>query len=149
MALQTRDLSKDTAVQVLNEISIEYDFSEPSYTVKSLGKHQELPPFQATCEIFKNKITFSCIGEPAPQKKSAKQNATSKLLEMLSTRYVFLEEMKEKSLIPETRIFKISDENSKETLQKWTNTCERCFQRGHSAHNCRNPLRNRKYKNNS
>ena len=88
MALQTRDLSKGTAVQVLNETSIEYDFSEPSYIVKSLGKHQELLPFQETCETFKNKITFSCIGEPAPQKKSAKQNAASKLLEMLSTRYV-------------------------------------------------------------
>ena len=66
------DLSKGTAVQVLNEISIEYDFSEPSYIVKSLGKHQELPPFQATCEIFKNKITCSCIGKPAPHRKSAK-----------------------------------------------------------------------------
>ena len=84
MALQTKDLSKGTAVQVLNEISIAYDFSEPSYIVKSLGKHQELPPFQATCEIFKNKTTFSCIGEPAPQKMSAKQNAATKLLEILS-----------------------------------------------------------------
>ena len=90
MALQTRDLSKATAVQVLNGISIEYDFSEPSYIVKSLGKHQGLPPFRATCEIFKNKITFSCIGAPAPQKKSAKQNAATKLLEILSTRHVFL-----------------------------------------------------------
>ena len=93
MAFQIRDVSKGTDVQVLNEISIEYDFSEPSYIVKSLGKHQELPPFQETCEIFKNKITFSCIGEPAPQKKSAKQNAATKLLEILSTRYVFLEEI--------------------------------------------------------
>ena len=74
------------------------------------------------------------MGEPAPQKKSAKQNAVSKLLEMLSTRYVFLEEMKEKSLIPETKISKISDEISKETLQKWTNSCERYFQRGQLAH---------------
>ena len=119
------------------------------HIVKSLGKHQELPPFQATCEIFKNKITFSCIGEPAPQKKSSKQNAATKLLEMLSTRYVFLEEIEGKSLIPESKIFKISNEISKETLQKWTNACERCFQRGHFAHNCRNPLRNKKYKNNS
>ena len=149
MALQTRDLSTGTAVQVLNEISIGYDFSEPSYIVKSLGKDQELPPFQATCEIFKNKITFSCIGEPAPQKKSAKKNAATKLLEMLSTRYVFLEEIEGKSLIPESKIFKISDEISKETLQKWTNSCERCFQREHLAHNCRNSLRNKKYKNNS
>ena len=127
MALQTRDLSKGTAVQVLNEISIEYDFSEPSYIVNSLGKHQELPPFQANCEIFKNKISFSYIGEPAPQKKSAKQNAATKLLEMISTRYVFLEEIEEKILIPESKIFKISDEISKETLRKWTNACERCF----------------------
>ena len=149
MDLQIRDLSKGTAVQVLNKISIEYDFSEPSYIVKSLEKHQELPPFQATCEIFKNKITFSCIGEPAPHKKSAKQNAATKLLKMLSTRYVFLEEMEMKSLIPESKIFKISDEITKETLQKWTNSCERCFQRGHLAHNCRNPLRNKKYRNNS
>ena len=66
MALRTRHLSKGTAV--LNEISIEYDISEPSYIVKSLGKHQELAPFQATCEIFKNKITVSRIGEPAPRK---------------------------------------------------------------------------------
>ena len=93
MALQTRDLSKCTVVQVLNEISIEYDFSKPLYIVKLLGKHQELPPFQATCEIFKNKITSSCIGEPAPQKKSAKQNVATKILEMLSTRYVFLDEI--------------------------------------------------------
>ena len=45
MALQTRDLSKGTAVHVLNELNIEYDSSEPSYIVKSLDKHQELPPF--------------------------------------------------------------------------------------------------------
>ena len=149
MALQTRDLSKGTAVQVLNEISIEYDFSEPSYFAKSLGKHQELPTFQAIREIFKNKITFSCIGEPAPQKKSAEQNTATKLLEMLSTRYVLLAEIEGKSLIPESKILEISDEISKETLQKWINSCERCFQRGHLAHNCRNPSRNKKYKNNS
>ena len=29
MALQTRDLSKGTTVQVLSEIRIEYDFPEP------------------------------------------------------------------------------------------------------------------------
>ena len=73
-------------------MSIEYDFSEPSYIVKSLGKHQELLPFQATCEIFKTKITFSCIEEPAPQKKSARQNAATEMLEMLSKQYNLPEE---------------------------------------------------------
>ena len=65
---------------------------------------------------------------------------------MLSTRYVFLDEIEEKCLIPESKIFKITDKNGKETLQKWTNSCERCFQRRHLAQNCRNPLPNKKYK---
>ena len=51
-------------------------------------------------------------------------------------------------MITESKFFNISDKNNKKALQKWTNSCERCFQRGHLAHNCRNPLRNKKYKNN-
>ena len=92
MALQIRDLSKGTAVQVLNEISMEYNFSEPSYIVKSLGLQQELPPFEATREIFKDNLIYACIGELASQKKVTKQNAAAKVLETLSTKYVFLEE---------------------------------------------------------
>ena len=79
-------------------------------------------------------------------KKAAEQNAAPKILKMLSTRYVFLEEIEEKYLIPESKIFKISNKNSKETLQKWTNSCESCFQRGYLAQNYRKPLRNKKYK---
>ena len=95
MSAQRKDLAKGSAVQILKESNIEYDFAVQTYTVKSLGFQQELPPFQATCEIKKNKITFSCIGEPAHQKKAAKQNAAAKILEMLSTRYVFLKEIEE------------------------------------------------------
>ena len=80
-------------------------------------------------------LSFFCIGEPAPQKTFAKQTAATKLLEMLSTRYVFLEVIEEKSLIPGHKISKMSDKISKETLQKWTNSCGRCFQRGHLAQN--------------
>ena len=123
MALQTRDLAEGTAVQVLNEISIEYDFSEPSYIVKSLGLQQELP---------------------ASQKKLAKQNVAAKVLETLSTKYVFLEEKLEKCLVTESKFLTISNKNGRKALQKWTNACERCFQRGHLTHNCRNTLRNKK-----
>ena len=149
MALQTRDLSKGTTVQVLNEISIEYDFFEPPYIVKSLGLHQELPPFEATCEIFKDNLTYACIGEPASQKQVAKQNAAAKVLETHSKKYVFLEEKLEKCVVTESKFLTISDKSGRKAFQKWTNACERCFQRGHLAHNCRNPLRNKKYKNNS
>ena len=148
MGMQQRDLTKGSVVQILNEISIEYDFSIPKYTVKSLGVHQELPPFEATCEILKDNLTYACVWEPASQKKVAKQNAAAKVLETLSTKYIFLEEKLEKCLITESKFYNISGKNNKKALRKWTNSCERCFQRGHLAHNCRNPLRNKKYKNN-
>ena len=147
MATQQKDLTKGSAVQILNTISIEYDFAVPTYTVKSLGLQQELPPFEATSEIFKNNITYTCVGEPASQKKAAKLNAAAKILEMISTRYVVLEEIEEKYLIPESKLFKISDKNSKETLQKWTHSCKRCFQRGDLAKNCRNPYEIKNIKN--
>ena len=39
--MQQKDLRKGSAVRILNEISIEYDFAVPKYTVKSLVIHQE------------------------------------------------------------------------------------------------------------
>ena len=99
MVLQTRHLSKGTAVQISNEMSVEYDFSEPSFVIKSLRKHQELPPFQAiNLWYFKNKITFICIGILAPQKKLAKKNVAPKILEMLFTRFIFLEDIPKQNL---------------------------------------------------
>ena len=105
MAMQQKDLTKRSSVQILNEISIEYDFAVPKYTVKSLGILQELPPFAATCEICKYNITYACIGEPASQKKVAKQNAAAKVLETLSTKYIFLEVKSEKCLNNRMKIF--------------------------------------------
>ena len=103
--MQQKYLTKGSAVQILNEISIEYDFAVPTYTVKSLGL-QELPPFEANCGIFKNNTTYACIGEPASQKKAAKQNGAAKVLETLSTKYIFLEEKSEKCLVTENKTSK-------------------------------------------
>ena len=77
--MQQKDLTKGSSVQILNKISIEYDFAVPKYTVKSLGIHRELPPFEATCEISKDNLTYACIRELAFQKKVAKQNAAAKV----------------------------------------------------------------------
>ena len=63
--------------------------------------NQELPPSEATYEIFKDDLTYACIGEPASQKKVVKQNAAAKVLETLSTKYIFIEEKSEKCLITE------------------------------------------------
>ena len=75
MALQTRNLSIGKAVQILNKISVEYDFSEPSYVVKSLRKHQELLPFQATCEIKKrNNIFLYWVTSPTKEVSETKRS---------------------------------------------------------------------------
>ena len=103
--MHQKDLTKGSAVQILNEISIEYDFAAPTYTVKSLGIQQELPLFETTCEMFKDSFTYACIGEPASQKKVSKQNAAAKILETLSTRYIFLEEKSEKFLATGSNFF--------------------------------------------
>ena len=63
--MQQKDSTKGRAVQILSEISIQYDFAVPKDTVKSLGIQQELVPFEATREICKDNITYVCIGEPA------------------------------------------------------------------------------------
>ena len=86
--------------------------------MKSLGIHKELPPFEATCEISKENLTYVCVGEPASQKKVAKQNAAAKVLETHSTKYIFLEEKLEKCLITESKFYNISDKNNKKALQK-------------------------------
>ena len=85
-------MTKGSAVQILNEINIEYDFAVPTCTVKSLEMQQELPPFEVTCEIFKDNVTYACIGNQASQKKVAKWNAAAKILEIVSKEYIFLEE---------------------------------------------------------
>ena len=123
--MQQKDLRKGSAVQILNEISVEYDFAVRTYTVKSLGLQQELPPFEATCEIFKDNLTYACIGEPASQKKVGKQNAAAKVLETLSTKYIFLEVKSEKCLVTESKFLTISDKSGGKALQKWTNASER------------------------
>ena len=69
--MQQKDLTEGSAVQILNEISIEYDFAVPTYTEKSLEMQQELPPFETNCEIFKHNVSYACIGEPASPKKTA------------------------------------------------------------------------------
>ena len=105
MSVQQKHLTNGSVVQILNEISIEYEFAVPTYTVKSLGIQQELPPFEATCEIFTDNITYVCIGEAASQKELAKQNAAAKILEILFRKYTFLEEVSEKCLLIESKFF--------------------------------------------
>ena len=61
MAMQQKDLTKGSAVQILNEISIEYDFAVPKYKVKSLGIHQELPPFEISVKLAPHFQHFSSL----------------------------------------------------------------------------------------
>ena len=85
-------MEKSTAVQKLHEISIEYDFSVPIFTITSLGYNKTLPPFNATCAIFKNHVNYKCESEPASTKKTAKQNVARIMLNTLLEKYIFSEQ---------------------------------------------------------
>ena len=56
MAFQQKNLLKASAVQILNEISIEYNFRKPEYEIECLSDYAELPPFRGKCSIVINKL---------------------------------------------------------------------------------------------
>ena len=91
MAFQQRNFLKGSAVQILNEISIEYNFRKPEYKIECLGEYAELPPFRAKCSIVKDNCEYVHIGKPASNKKEAKQIAARKILEIISNYYIFSE----------------------------------------------------------
>ena len=64
-----------------------------------------------------------------------------KILECLQNEYIF-SELKEDDDGQEN-LFR--DKPTKTILFKWTNTCERCYKRGHLSINCHGPKRNKKF----
>ena len=135
-------MEKSTAVQKLHEISIEYDFSVPIFTITSLGYNKTLPPFNATCAIFKNHVNYKCESEPASTKKTAKQNVARIMLNTLLEKYIFSEQTFKPN---HQNQFKTEICDNKSKLYKWSNACEKCYQRKHRAANCYNEQRNRNY----
>ena len=51
----------------LNNLSIEYNFSQPEYIFDDISF--QVPEFQATCTIKKDSDIFVCTGEAASTKK--------------------------------------------------------------------------------
>ena len=148
MAFQQRNFLKGSAVHILNEISIEYNFRKPEYEIECLVEYAELHPFRAKCSIIKDNCEYVHIGKPASTKKEAKQIATRKILEIISNYYIFSEEKIDKTFVNEEKINVIYESNllnSKVKLYKWTHSCEKCYQHGHIAKNCYGPKRNKNY----
>ena len=74
----------------LNNLSIEYNFSQPEYIFDDIIF--QVPEFQAACTIKKDSDIFVCTGEAAGTKKQAKHNASGKMLLILKTKYKFSDE---------------------------------------------------------
>ena len=73
MTFQQKNFFKGTAVQILNEISIGYNFRKPTYEIECLAEYAELPPFRAKCSIMKDNCKYDHIGKYASNKKEAKK----------------------------------------------------------------------------
>ena len=57
--------------------------------------------FWQLAKFYEDNVTYACIGETASRKKVEKQNAAAKILETLSKKYLFSEEVSEKCLVTE------------------------------------------------
>ena len=121
-------------IQLINELSVEYNFAPPNYEVTSINLNN-IPTFIGNCTVNKDRITYSCTSEQSPNEKHAKHDAARKVLELLNKNYVFSEqnglEANPKSL------------GGCKVFYKWTGACERCYHRGHMIHMCRGPIRNK------
>ena len=133
-----RDITKSRSpMHTLNEICMEYNFSEPIYDVSFQNSKK---PFLAKDTITKEGKTYVCLGENSYKKKQSKRNVAQKLLELLNEKYIFSEEK-----LPEIEQNPNENYSDKEKLYKWTGACERFYERGHLSNNCRRPKRNKNF----
>ena len=133
-----RDITKSRSpMQTLNEICIEYNFSEPIYDVSFQNSKK---PFLAKGTIAREGKAYVCLGESSYKKKESKQNVAQKLLELINEKYTFSEEK-----LSEIKQNPSENYSDKEKLYKWTGACERCYERGHLSNNCRRPKRNKNF----
>ena len=121
-------------MQLINELSIEYDFIGPNYEIMSTYLHN-IPTFVANCTVIKDCINYICTSERSMNKKHAKHDAARKLIEFLNKNDVF---SNQNGLESSPKNF----ENRK-ILYKWTGACEKCYQRGHLIYTCKGPTRNK------
>ena len=105
-------------IQLINELSIEYNFAPPNYEVTSTNLNN-VPTFIANCTVIKDCITYSCTSEQSPNKKHAKHDTARKVLELLNKNYVFSEQNGLETIPKRLAVCKI--------LYKWTGACERCY----------------------
>ena len=105
-------------MQLINELSIEYDFIGPNYEITS-SYFNNIATFVANCTVIKDCINYTCTSERSTNKKQSKHDAARKLLEFLNNNYVF---SNQNGLENSPKNF----ENGK-ILYKWTGACEKCY----------------------
>ena len=77
-----------SSMQLINELSIEYDFIGPNYEIKSTY-FTNITTFVANCTVINDCINYTCTSERSTNKKQAKHDAACKLLDFLNKNYVF------------------------------------------------------------
>ena len=61
-------------IQLINELSVEYNFSPPDYEVTSINLN-DIPTFISNCTVIEDCITCSCTSEQSPNKEHKKRRS--------------------------------------------------------------------------
>ena len=67
-------------IQLINELSVEYNFAPPNYEVTTINLNNILTLI-ANCTVIQDCITYSCTSEQSPNKK---HEIARKVLELLN-----------------------------------------------------------------
>ena len=131
----------------LEELSAEYDFSKPNFTLyRTEGpSHQRIFFVKCVVEDTKRGNLFIAISKGEPRIRLAEHSAARKILKQLEKVYFFSEETNVNKEFEETYVIFLDNESKLLIkLYKWENCCEYFYLRGHTMNECNKRIKRNK-----
>ena len=131
----------------LEELTAEYNFTKPQYTLEETTEAYNKKKFFIRClvEDQKRGNKFSTLSNVENRIRSAEQEAAKKMLATLRNIYYFSEEKNVNNMTDESYVICLDNPaTSLIKLYKWGNCCEYCYLRGHTMATCRKQIKRNK-----
>ena len=124
----------------LEELTAEYNFTKPKYTLEETAESNNIKKFFVRCEIEdrRRENKFSTVSNGEGRIRSAEHEAAKEMLMILEKLYFFSEEKNTCNSIDECYVICLDNPAiSLIKLYKWENCCEYYYLRGHTMANCK------------